>query len=170
MLTSDQMLSKHHDILGLLRNGLPYKAVIRMTGKSLSTVIKVAAAIREAPLPLAPRSPLLVIADILSGRYWGEVLENLTAELVGDAEIWTPISKSDRSTGERTRAGLASARARGTRLGRPTGSRLTLPVDDCRAALAGGMSLRAFAAARGVSASSLRRAMADGMALDPTQA
>jgi DNA invertase Pin-like site-specific DNA recombinase len=61
---------------------------------------------------------------------------------------------------ERTRAGLASARARGARLGRPRGSNLNLPVDECRAALALGMSLRAFARAKGLSASSLRRALA----------
>lgn len=60
---------------------------------------------------------------------------------------------------ERTRAGLASAKARGMRLGRPTGSRLALPVEECRAAMAGGMSLRAFAMEKGISASSLRRAM-----------
>lgn len=61
---------------------------------------------------------------------------------------------------ERTRAGLASARSRGVRLGRPAGSRLALPVTACRAALASGVSLRAFAVANGFSASSLRRALA----------
>lgn len=61
---------------------------------------------------------------------------------------------------ERTKAGLAAARARGARLGRPRGSRLDLPVEECRAALAKGTSLRAFAQAKGLSASSLRRALA----------
>ncbi len=61
---------------------------------------------------------------------------------------------------ERTRAGLASARARGTKLGRPQGSRLDLPVEECRKAIAAGTSLRAFAKLKGISASSLRRALA----------
>ena len=60
---------------------------------------------------------------------------------------------------ERTKAGLAAARARGATLGRPRGSRLKLPVDECRAAISSGMSLRAFANANGASESSLRRAM-----------
>jgi DNA invertase Pin-like site-specific DNA recombinase len=61
---------------------------------------------------------------------------------------------------ERTKAGLASARVRGATLGRPTGSRLNLPVNECRAAVAAGMSLRAFARDKGLSESSMRRAMA----------
>ena len=60
---------------------------------------------------------------------------------------------------ERTKAGLTAARARGARLGRPAGSRLNLPVDECRAAISSGLSLRAFARTKGVSPSSLRRAM-----------
>jgi DNA invertase Pin-like site-specific DNA recombinase len=71
------------------------------------------------------------------------------------------ISEFERSLiRERTRAGLASARARGAKLGRPRGSRLHLPVDECRVALASGVSLRAFAKTKGVSVSSLRRALA----------
>ena len=62
---------------------------------------------------------------------------------------------------ERTRAGLASARARGATLGRPKGSRLNLPVDECRTAISTGVSLRAFARTKGLSESSLRRAMAE---------
>ncbi len=61
---------------------------------------------------------------------------------------------------ERTKAGLNAARARGATLGRPKGSRLKLPVDECRAAIASGGSLRAFARTKGLSLSSLRRAMA----------
>jgi DNA invertase Pin-like site-specific DNA recombinase len=61
---------------------------------------------------------------------------------------------------ERTKAGLSAARARGATLGRPRGSRLDLPVDECRVALSSGISLRAFARTKGVSASSLRRALA----------
>ena len=61
---------------------------------------------------------------------------------------------------ERTKAGLAAARERGSKLGRPTGSRLRLPVDECRAAISSGVSLRAFSRQVGVSESSLRRALA----------
>ncbi len=60
---------------------------------------------------------------------------------------------------ERTKAGLVAAKARGVPLGRPKGSRLNLPVDECREAIASGVSLRAFAQERGISESSLRRAL-----------
>src|SRR5688572_3260956 len=60
---------------------------------------------------------------------------------------------------ERTKAGLSSARARGAKLGRPKGSRLRLPLHECRAALSGGMSLREFARQNACSESSLRRAL-----------
>jgi DNA invertase Pin-like site-specific DNA recombinase len=61
---------------------------------------------------------------------------------------------------ERTRAGLDAAKARGVVLGRPKGSgRLKLPLDEARVAIAGGKTIWGFARERGISETSLRRAM-----------
>lgn len=59
---------------------------------------------------------------------------------------------------ERTKAGLATARRRGKRLGRPRGPRIDL--EGARALIAERKSLRAAAGALGVPESTLRRALA----------
>lgn len=58
---------------------------------------------------------------------------------------------------ERVRAGLESARARGTKLGRP---RKSVDVDRLKALQGEGLSLRRIAAETGLSASSVARALA----------
>jgi len=86
-MTSNQLLSKHPDVVSLLKQGYSQSAIMRMTGKSSSTVCKVTAAVWEDPFtPSVSRSPIALIADILSGKYWGGVLENLVVELVGDID------------------------------------------------------------------------------------
>jgi len=60
---------------------------------------------------------------------------------------------------DRTKEGLESAKVRGIQLGRPSGSRLNLPIEECLKAISAGISLRSFAKNRGISATSLRRAI-----------
>ena len=63
---------------------------------------------------------------------------------------------------ERTRAGLASARRRGSRAGRP---RVHVPIGQAHALLARGLSLTATARELGVSRTTLRRALAKNVSL-----
>ena len=74
---------------------------------------------------------------------------------------------------ENTRAGLAAARRRGKRIGRPLAERrhadsmgARLDVERARELIAGGASLRAAARAQGASEATLRRALARAKAAD----
>lgn len=83
------LLAKHHDVSSLLRQGCySYNEIVRITGKSRSTVIKVSAALWDARVkPAKKRSPLLLIQYILSGVFHGRIIDELVSELVGDVEL-----------------------------------------------------------------------------------
>lgn len=96
--TPEQILGKHPDIAGLLREGFSYVETARMSGKSTGTVHKVKTAMwalmppasaggifGTVPDSFRPRSSLVVMGDILSGEFSGRPLVNLVTELLGEA-------------------------------------------------------------------------------------
>jgi DNA invertase Pin-like site-specific DNA recombinase len=63
---------------------------------------------------------------------------------------------------ERVNAGIAAARRRGVRMGRPPGSKLRITPAQCLAARQNGLSLRQTGKELGVSEASVRRILAKG--------